>query len=222
MKDLLCAELVGELYDHTFDSMWDHFWPEDGSYVAHRSLPDADVIVWRGSVSITDWLQDFNRAALPTIDPDLGMVHPGFIAGVRAASTHLLDVCEKATKPLWITGHSLGAAHAALHAALLTKLGRQIERVVLFGCPRPGYADLRTRLEPVNIHSYRNQCPEGHDLVTDVPVWDGSCLYYVDVRAFTTVAVSPPTKIDAWGPLAYHHLWMYLTGVAAMERKLAA
>lgn len=214
MKDLLAAELIGELYNHTFDSMWDHFWPDDGSYVAHRSLADADVIVWRGSVTVTDWLQDFHRCALPVIDPDLGLVHQGFIAGVRAATPHLGDVCATAKKPLWIVGHSLGAAHAALHAALLLKQGcKAIERVVLFGCPRPGYAPLRDLLKPLDIHSYRNQCPEGHDLVTDLPVYDGSGLFYVDVRPFTTVGVAPPQRIDAWGPFAYHHLWMYLTGV---------
>ena len=64
-----------------------------------------------------------------------------------------------------ITGHSLGAAHAAIFAALFTANNLPWKELVTFGCPRPGYQALRNLLCGRAMTAYRN----GHDVVPTVP-----------------------------------------------------
>jgi hypothetical protein len=52
-----------------------------------------------------------------------------------------LDPSQKL--PLWVTGHSLGAAAASLMAYRLKQDGCNVVGVSLFGAPRPGLADFK-------------------------------------------------------------------------------
>ncbi len=71
--------------------------------------------------------------------PAGGNVHAGFARRVRAMKGALhLAVARLAAvpRPLWFTGHSLGAGEALLAASLITT----VAGVFTFGCPRPGDA----------------------------------------------------------------------------------
>lgn len=213
MNDLGIVDLIIQLYAGT--GSWTKLVNVDGSYSALLHTDEADILVWRGSTTAVDWLEDFEHLALPVDDPVLGPVHPGFITGVRAV-TSIWDAALATSKNLIICGHSLGAAHALLYAALAVRL--PISRVVVFGSPRPGMARLDGILAPVSITSYRNRDPatEHHDLVTDVPFRIPPLLDYVEPRGFTSMTAIPKPD-DAWGPLAFHHAELYREGLATIR-----
>lgn len=110
--------------------------------------------------------------------------------------------------PLYITGHSLGAARAALYAFSRVKRGLPVAGVYLFGCPNPGDRHIGLTLSSVPVQSYRNR----RDLVTDVPVdLDFLNEEYVKpapVAAFNEKAPSG----DSWGVFSDHHSELYLAG----------
>ena len=103
----------------------------------------------------SEWLaSDFD---LIGISPGMGIagkVHRGFWqsltydpkgrrgGGDRAFHLQVRDFLDandpQKTKPLWITGHSLGAAHAQLFAAYITAAGRRPQGVYALAAPHAG------------------------------------------------------------------------------------
>ncbi len=122
-----------------------------------------DTIVFRGSANEQDWIRDFQ--ALPVYVAGLGKVESGFFTGIPAVFSW---VKANIKRPLRITGHSLGGAHAVLLTALMVLNNMAVLELVTFGCPRPGYAALRQLLADfkVPMTAYRN----GADMVPRVPV----------------------------------------------------
>ena len=68
-------------------------------------------------------------------------MHRGFKTDSEEALCALSGELSKTKKPLRITGHSLGAATAILTAVNLKRLGKPIDSVTLFGCPRISNSD---------------------------------------------------------------------------------
>ena len=111
----------------------------DGVIVAFRgTLPPS----WQSWPSMLDWLQDL--MCEPESRPDLpGKVHTGFY---DATSATIADVAAKVkglnpdgTKQVYVTGHSLGGAMAAISAWLLqATYGIKIAQVMTFAAPKPG------------------------------------------------------------------------------------
>lgn len=213
-SDLDLCHLVDALYNDPA-APWDAlFQPaeDDGVCCALRRLGDIDVVVFRGSETVQDWLRDF--FALPhafTTHPQLGDVHAGFMAGMDDAFSHLLPRLEK---NVIVTGHSLGAARATLFSGLLAAAGRPPRRRVVFGEPRSGCAQLAALLAGVPGRSFRTAGAGRHDLVTDVPTDPP----FGRVTALTDLAASPPSG-DPWGIFSYHHIQLYQ---AALVRESAA
>ena len=119
-----------------------------------------DVVAFRGSETEQDWLRDFE--AVTVTHPQLGKIERGFAEGTQETFAWLVKHGPK--KPIF-TGHSLGAAHAAIIAALYQANGYLWQELVTFGCPRPGYQALRNLLAGRNMTAYRN----GKDIVPTVP-----------------------------------------------------
>lgn len=109
-------------------------------------------------------------------------------------------------RPVYIAGHSLGAAEAALYAFDRIKRGLRVDGLFLFGCPRPGNRVIADHLLGVGLKaSVRN----GRDLVTEVPLnlellGDS----YVAPMA-QTEGNAAPAPGDEWGPFAWHHIELY-------------
>lgn len=165
------------------------------------------IIAFEGSASVQDWLQDFDAAAIPrTIDHiELGWVHDGFAEDVEEVFEQI--VAGLPSDPIAITGHSKGAAEALIFAALLHAHlpYRNIARVSTFGTPRPGR--LNGLLDGLAGADYRNR----DDPVCAVPP-------YLERPRLITHLDAAPMADDPWGPLACHHIQLYIEGV----RKLVA
>lgn len=221
MTDLDLINLILALYDDHVGAdpkAWDALCTTDGSYSALKRLKDStSVLIWRGSTTGKDWVEDLDDAAQMVDTPDLGGVHPGFIAGVRAVQD-FWDKTLEADRNLIVIGHSLGAGHAAIYSGHLVTIGRIPSKIMLCGSPRPGAAKLAGLISaiPEKI-SYRNQSKDGsaHDLVTDVPFSIPEIDPYEDAVPFTPVT-GVPAPNDSWTIFRWHHAELYREGIAAL------
>lgn len=190
---------------------FDRLVPVDGCYCAIKRVDSVDYVLFRGSVTVLDWMADFWRPGEPYWDPQLGGVHPGFLVGVKAIQA---KVDALVGDNVVVVGHSLGAGHAQLYAARRLANGMKVNRLLLFGSPRAGMQALASILEHAAIWSFRNQDPDGHDLVTDVPLKLGPLLAYCHPCNLTDVSKTPPAG-DGWGLFRYHHFGLYCAALGA-------
>lgn len=196
VSDLDFASLCYATY---FDaSRFDRILSVSEVYVGIKERADLTVVAFRGSAAGIDWIRDFEYEMIE--DPDLGGVEMGFMTGLRETLKQL----QPFTKPVYITGHSLGAARALIFAALMCVSGMKPESVVTFGSPRPGGEKLKTILAPVSIKSYRN----GKDPVTGVPFTLAN-EPYCHPRDLTPVLIQPIAG-DPYLMMRDHHIQNYL------------
>ncbi|HXZ02281.1 MAG TPA: lipase family protein [Stellaceae bacterium] len=217
LSDLALCRLVDALYNDPA-APWDAlFQPEadDGVCCALRRIGEVDVVVFRGSETVQDWLRDFFALPHePANHPALGDVHAGFMEGMEDAFAHLLPLLGKTVV---VTGHSLGAARATLFCGFMTAAGRPPRLRVVFGEPRSGCARLSELLAGVPGRSFRTAGAGRHDLVTDVPTDPP----FGRVTALTDIAALPPPG-DPWGIFAYHHIQLYEAALARLNAAAAA
>lgn len=99
------------------------------------------VVVFRGTetTKIQDWITDL-KVRKVSAGRWMLRVHRGFLEAMRQVGCSLEDLVRKAfvngAKTLYIVGHSMGAALAALFAFFHCQ--RLDPQVYLFGCPRIG------------------------------------------------------------------------------------
>ena len=126
-----------------------------------KSEPQFAVLVLRGTNDPRDWLTDFK--AIPHRWAGDGLVHKGFadaLDSIWAKVSASLDQNVPPDCPLFITGHSLGAALATLAASL-----RRPGALYTYGSPRVGDDDFGAALAGVkNFRVVNNR-----DVVTTVP-----------------------------------------------------
>lgn len=119
-----------------------------GAIIQHE---DYLVVAFRGTDEAADWLDNIN--VLPKDGP-LGTVHAGFHhslmdiwpamkSEIRKIRTHVAKEREaqglpRRSLPLWITGHSFGAAMATLAAAHMIEADEPFFGLYTFGSPRCG------------------------------------------------------------------------------------
>jgi len=179
---------------------WDKVWTHDSVIIGKRTLNGNTVLTLRGSKLAIDWYRDFK--VWPVKDRYLGYCHAGFVEDMWQVFQEIIPYLAG---KCYITGHSLGGARACILAGYLITHGYKIERLSVFGCPRPGFSKLikllRENIE--NLDSYRN-CD---DEVPEVPQLLG--LY--------KEPLNPPTPLNACGsgdgPLKDHHIALYIAGL---------
>ena len=144
----------------------------DGVIVAFRgTLPPS----WQLQASVLDWLQDL--MAEPESRPGFpGKVHTGFydatsaIIGAVAAEVKRLN--PAGSKPVYVTGHSLGGAMAAIGAWIMQAPPDAIEiaQVVTFAAPKPGDTAFQTAYQKLFANHVRYESYD--DLVALLPPAD--------------------------------------------------
>jgi hypothetical protein len=149
------------------------------------SSDDYHLLVFRGTKLPQDWMTDL--ACTPvrfdwvfTGAPAIGEIHAGFGHCLSDGFSDIISALSSrdATKPLLITGHSLGGALAALAGACFTVLGSSVPAVsaiYTFGQPRIGLHDFcntYSRILADKLVRFVNK----QDLVPRVPFrnWDYS------------------------------------------------
>jgi hypothetical protein len=215
-SDALIASYCGLIYKPTaIISGFDHFDAglDDGVCWALKKLPGYDLIVFRGSITVQDWIADFRAMAVPS---RIGHVHVGFYAGMEHVWSDLRPLLSQ---PAIIAGHSLGAARAGVMTALMTVDGSVPAARVVFGEPKPGLMDFAAIIKDVPARSYRNGDAVHHDLVTDVP-FSFPPLQYVHPTPIVPVCCKPDgDEFEQGGVFAWHHVSLYETALAVLSQK---
>lgn len=204
ISPFILAQACSDIYAE--EGTWEHVWDFNGAHAGHRKIGEVDVIAFRGSKDAQDWLHDFE--IFPMWDDRLGFVHSGFMCGMNEALAEILKVVGKRVV---VTGHSLGGARARIMAGLLAYLQRPVEQCVVFGSPRPGFANLTRVLQKsaTPLVSYRNR----NDPIPLVPYVGG---LYTHPDPWVALDAAPPP--DDLEPLRDHHVALYL---AALEKEAA-
>ncbi len=218
MKDVEIAALCNAIYGEDRisgsdkDVIWDHFdsgTDGDGVCWGIKRSEDSIAIVFRGSLTLLDWLRDLNAVANPFHHDDIGPVHPGFLSGMRTVERELMTLVSKDDK-LILAGHSLGAARATVLAALLVTDGWKPAARVVFGEPKPGFLQLISILADVPGRSYRNGDANFHDVVTDLP-FSVPPEEYVHPTNIVRVTGAPDGGLfSRLGLFSWHHMPLYL------------
>lgn len=215
MSDLDICWLVRALYAYPGDPVmaWDHVdtgIADDGIYWAAKHVDGVWYVITRGSVTFMDYERDVCAIALN--DPELGMVHAGFMRGMRRVWDELVHLIG--TAPWVATGHSLGAARCCLLTGLGVVNGRSPLRSVRFGEPRPGFRPFGDLIAKVPGASYRAIGQSGHDVITDLPAFLPPAYPYIHPLPLTDLQVQASDN-DPWGVFRFHHLQLYEAGLRA-------
>jgi hypothetical protein len=117
-------------------------------------------------LNLLNWVSDFYLGR-PTAD-----VHEGFLDAAAAVWTQIgaaIETCIKDNRPLFIAGHSLGAAIALVTTDRARKeKGLNAAQVYVFGSPRVGRSDFVTEYNAAfGLTTYR--LVHGRDIVATVP-----------------------------------------------------
>ncbi|MDH3604606.1 MAG: lipase family protein [Candidatus Tectomicrobia bacterium] len=140
-------------------------------FIAHKST--FILLSFRGTepTQLEDWIVDANAGLKPGLG---GQVHNGFYQAlmstweeVRATLSEYRE--EDASRPIWITGHSLGAALGTLAAAqLLFEEQQDVQGLYTFGCPRVGDANFASEFDQ-RFQAQAFRFVNNNDVVPRVP-----------------------------------------------------
>ncbi len=121
------------------------------------------VIVFRGTDEADDWNTNFHAYQMPF--GKAGKVHHGFIQAYLSIREDLFEYLKDNNLPIFITGHSLGAALAVLATSELSN-NKNFDSCYTFGSPRIGDPEFIDTIDNKRIYRIVNNC----DVVTTVPI----------------------------------------------------
>ena len=210
LNDYAIALLVQDLYDGDPDKTLDVMQCTSGVNWAMKFYPDCSVLIFEGTADILDIERDFDFPM--EYVSGIGRVHAGAYKGlqdvIQAAMPHLSK-----DKPLYVTGHSLGAMRAHIATALLVMFGYTLIETVVFGSPLPGDRQLANALAPYPNRSYWNYHDVlNHDFIGNVPAPVPENPYMHPRQRL--LIDEAPVYPDEWLLLAWHHFRpLYLEGL---------
>ncbi len=123
------------------------------------------ILAFRGTQNIGNCLTDAETPLVSRL-PYPGLVHHGFADAVEQVwpdVRRLLGPPAK-SRPIWVTGHSLGGAMATLASVRLASEGYTVRAVYTYGSPRPGDRFFQKAYSLVNYRFVND-----NDLVPHLP-----------------------------------------------------
>lgn len=147
---LLMAKLSRDVYSGNV-FFRDRFTDAKGSFT---EIDNKFILFFRGTTSWRNWLynlQSFINYASMDVE-----IHPGYLSIYERFSSRILAVVEGSLhydQPLYLTGHSAGAAIATTAAYFLSSYWSNIY-LVTFGSPRVGNSEFVNRINNT-VHHYR-------------------------------------------------------------------
>lgn len=204
MTDLDLVNASADCYDPR--ARWERGWDIDGVLMCYRD----GILAFRGSSTPEDWIRDLD--AFPSYELGLGFVQSGFMDGMSA----VFDAWRSTYPDVrpWITGHSLGGAHAALMTGLLLDdRAPRPQGLVTFGAPRPGFYKLRRLLRSGDF-PMRGYAIAG-DPVPDLPPFVARIFPYVHPEL--PIGLNYVSPDGDTSPFAAHRVKAY---VDALEAKI--
>jgi hypothetical protein len=202
------ADLCADIYLNPDPVDWSVLeLPPDGIAFGIKDFGPALALIFRGSVTLVDWLRDAEVVADPLMHDRLGPVHPGFFEGLPELWARLRPTL--AAKPCIVAGHSLGAGRASLLTGLMVLDSQPPIWRLCFGEPRPAFPQGGAIIAKVRGRSFCNGNGRAHDLVTDVPftTWIED---YVHPTPLVPVC-APPTETQVRQDVlfAWHSMTLY-------------
>ncbi|MGB1799632.1 MAG: lipase family protein [Gammaproteobacteria bacterium] len=125
--------------------------------------PACLIIVFRGSDEAEDW--GINTQINQSDFTNKGKVHSGFKKAYLSIREDLFSELKNNSLPLFITGHSLGAALAALATSELYE-NKHFDSCYTFGSPRIGNSEFVNSVRSKSIYRIVNNS----DIVTTIPI----------------------------------------------------
>lgn len=129
---------------------------------------DMLLLAYRGTESLKDWMTD---ADIDLVGGPGGKVHEGFSMALSHVWKEVWTYIRESRKcrSLWVTGHSLGAALAALTVAKLRlEKDEPVNGLYTFGHPRTGDRDFAKNFDSdFSLQTFRYV--NNNDIVTRVP-----------------------------------------------------
>jgi len=124
---------------------------------------------FRGSDELIDWIDSINAFSCAEL---FGEFHRGFFKSLEdvwpALHKRYKKLCQHKTRPLFLTGHSLGGAMVSIAAAKLIQADQPFVSAYTFGQPRA--------MNPATARIFNNECDgryfrfhNNNDIVTRVP-----------------------------------------------------
>ena len=124
---------------------------------------DCLMLIFRGTTGFDNWKR--NADTRLTDHPRGGRVHSGFQQSFAAIENKLRLCADLNQYPLFISGHSLGAALAALSAYALGDTLNNLQGVYSFGSPKLGNKSLQQQMRALPLYRVVHR----NDIVTMLP-----------------------------------------------------
>jgi hypothetical protein len=188
-KALLLAALMDSVYEFKGDkyktimNQWDltdYFRDKDtktGAEFVVASNEDLILLGFAGSNEIIDWMQNFRATPGTSLDFP-GLIHSGMEQGFQgikdSMEAELTKLIATKSRPIMITGHSLGGAYAILAAEYFISKNKNdsyrgpkfdVNAVYTFGQPRVGDQEFSTAVQN-NLSEEYVRLYNGFDPVT--------------------------------------------------------
>lgn len=116
---------------------------------------------------LADWLTNLN------IGPRVRDIHEGFKRGIDAVWPNIepaLREAKSGERPLFVTGHSLGAALAIVAAERIRRIsGIMATGVYAFGAPRVGSSAFVSAYNAIGLGERTFRLIHGHDMIPTLP-----------------------------------------------------
>lgn len=182
---------------------------------------DSIIVAFRGTVTDRDWIMDATAYQTPfpyASSNNVGAVHHGFLKLYMSCRNHIMNTLKSRSKrkTLYITGHSLGAALAVLHAFDVSlNLNFKHVSMLSFGGPRVGDPLFASTYDRNVVNSIRivNRFDEIPKLPPKSIFWlNGHVYHYKHVKRPIYIAEQKGTKH------LNHSLDTYIEGIKKVTK----